>query len=150
MRLAANDALRGHVEDRLAGRIARPDGTPLHGPRTVWRRRRHGPRQARRWARARSARSEHGQTSARLEIDFPEDEAMRISHEAICRSLSVQARGARCGASRPPAPHGGGRRGFPAPGPAEGASPSSRPGSGSAPAQRRPPTGPCRATGRAA
>jgi hypothetical protein len=53
-RLASNDALRCHVEDRLAGRIARRDGVLLDGPLTVWTKRRHGPRQPRRWARARS------------------------------------------------------------------------------------------------
>ena len=88
-KLATNDALRRYVEDRLSGRIARPDGTLLDGPCTVWRKRRHGPRQARRWARAWSPE----QISARLGIDFPEDEAMRISHEAIHRSLYVQGRG---------------------------------------------------------
>ena len=95
-KLATSDALRRYVEDRLAGRIARPDGTLLDGPRTVWRKRRHGPRQARRWARAWSdlRRSRPG-----FRIDFPEDEAMRISHEAIDPSLYVQGRGAARGAS---------------------------------------------------
>ena len=89
-KLATNDTLRCYVEDRLAGRIARPDGILLDGPRTTWRKRRHGPRQARRWARAWSPE----QISARLQLDFPEDAAMRISHEAIYRSLYVQGRGA--------------------------------------------------------
>ena len=89
-KLASNSALRRHVEDRLSGRIARPDGTLLDGPCTVWRKRRHGPRQARRWARAWSPE----QISARLGIDFPEDRTMRISHEAIYQSLYVQGRGA--------------------------------------------------------
>ena len=89
-KLATNDALRRYVEDRLAGRIVHPDGTLLDGPRTVWRKRRHGPRQPRRWARAWSPE----QISARLRIDFPEDETMRVSHEAIYQSLYVQGRGA--------------------------------------------------------
>ena len=88
-KLATNDALRHTVEDRLAGRIVHPDGTLLDGPRTVWRKRRHGPRQARRWAQAWSPE----QISARLQLDFPEDGTMRISHEAIHRSLYVQGRG---------------------------------------------------------
>lgn len=83
------------MKDRLAGKIAPPDGILLNGPRTVWRKRRHGSRQARRWARAWSPE----QLSARLELDFSEDEAMRISHEAIHRSLYVQGRGAAPGAS---------------------------------------------------
>jgi IS30 family transposase len=89
-KLASNVALRRYVEDRLAGRIAQTDGTLLDGPRTVWRRRRHGPRQARRWAWAWSPE----QISARLRVDFPEDDTMRISHEAIYQSLYVQGRGA--------------------------------------------------------
>jgi IS30 family transposase len=34
------------------------------------------------------------QIARRLELDFPEDEAMRVSHETIYRSLYVQGRGA--------------------------------------------------------
>jgi IS30 family transposase len=34
------------------------------------------------------------QISARLEVDFPDDESMRISHEAIYQALYVQGRGA--------------------------------------------------------
>jgi IS30 family transposase len=89
-KLARNDALRRYVEDRLAGHIAHPDGKPIETPRTTWKKRRHGPRQMRRWARAWSPE----QISARLKIDFPEDETMRISHEAIYQSLFVQGRGA--------------------------------------------------------
>jgi IS30 family transposase len=33
------------------------------------------------------------QISARLKVDHPDDEGMRISHETICQSLYVQARG---------------------------------------------------------
>jgi len=89
-KLATNTALRRYVEDRLAGRITHPEGRPIEEPRTPWRKRRHGPRQARRWARAWSPE----QISARLEVDFPEDDTMRISHEAIHQSLFVQGRGA--------------------------------------------------------
>ena len=89
-KLVSNDALRRYVEDRLAGQIVHPDGTPIEGPRTVWRKRRHGPRQKRRWARAWSPQ----QISARLKIDFSEDAAMRISHETIYQSLFIQGRGA--------------------------------------------------------
>jgi hypothetical protein len=51
---------------------------------------RAGPRQHRRWARAWSPQ----QISQRLRLDFPGDETMRISHEAIYQSLYVQGRGA--------------------------------------------------------
>jgi IS30 family transposase len=89
-KLATNAVLRWYVEDRLAGRIMHPDGRSIEEPRTLWRKRRHGPRQARRWARAWSPE----QISARLKVDFPEDDTMRISHEAIYQSLFVQGRGA--------------------------------------------------------
>ena len=88
--MTTNAALRHYVEDRLAGNIVHPDGNPIQTPRTTWKKRRHGPPQARRRAQAWSPE----QISARLRIDFPEDEAMRISHEAIYQSLYVQGRGA--------------------------------------------------------
>ena len=78
-KLATNGALRRYVEDRLAGRIARPDKTAIEGPRVAWKGRRHGRRRPRRWARAWSPE----QIARRLWIDFPEDETMRVSHEAI-------------------------------------------------------------------
>src|SRR6266540_3812292 len=55
-KLAANDALRKYVQDRLAGAIARPDGAPVAGPEVRWVGRRHGRRKDRRW-RGRGARS---------------------------------------------------------------------------------------------
>jgi IS30 family transposase len=89
-KLAANDALREYVQDRLAGMIARPDGEMVPGPQAKWVGRRHGPRTDRRWATAWSPE----QISNRLRIDFPDDDAMRISHEAIYQALYVQGRGA--------------------------------------------------------
>jgi IS30 family transposase len=89
-KLAANNALREYVQDRLAGTIARPDGEPVAGPDARWIGRRHGRRQDRRWARSWSPE----QISNRLRIDFPDDQAMRISHEAIYQALYVQGRGA--------------------------------------------------------
>jgi IS30 family transposase len=47
-------------------------------------------RQDRRWATAWSPE----QISHRLQVDFPDDESMRISHEAIHQSLFIQDRGA--------------------------------------------------------
>jgi IS30 family transposase len=89
-KLAANDRLHEYVAERLAGVIARADGRPVPGPRTRWIGRRHGRRQDRRWARAWSPE----QISRRLVLDFPDDESMRISHEAIYQALYVQGRGA--------------------------------------------------------
>ncbi|MGX1101315.1 transposase [Amorphus sp. MBR-141] len=81
--------LRRYVEDRLAGVIARPDGRPVPGPDVPWTKRRSVRRQHRRWGKSWSPE----QISARLRIDFPEDETMRISHEAIYQALYIQGRG---------------------------------------------------------
>jgi len=89
-KLAVNPTLRDYVQDRLAGMIAKPNGEPLIGPKVVWKGRRAVHRQNRRWARAWSPE----QISRRLRLDFPEDETMRISHEAIYQALYVQGRGA--------------------------------------------------------
>ena len=89
-KLAANDRLRDYVQDRLAGLIAAPDGTPVPGPTVRWRGRRHGRAQDRRWSKAWSPE----QISNRLRVEFPDDASMRISHEAIYQALFVQGRGA--------------------------------------------------------
>ena len=89
-RLAVNGELRRYVQDRLSGGVQRPDGVPIPGPRVEWKGRRHGPRKDRRWATSWSPQ----QISHRLCLDFPDDESMRISHEAIYQSLYVQGRGA--------------------------------------------------------
>ncbi len=90
-KLITNDRLREYVQERLSGQVCRPDGTPVPGPEPApWKGRNKPRRQDRRWASAWSPE----QISNRLAIDFPDDESMRISHEAIYQALYVQSRGA--------------------------------------------------------
>jgi IS30 family transposase len=89
-KLAVNAALRSYVQDRLAGVVVAPGGAAVPGPVVPWKGRRHGRRQDRRWAAAWSPQ----QIAHRLRRDFPHDDAMRISHEAIYQALYVQGRGA--------------------------------------------------------
>jgi len=66
------------------------DGKVIHGPDVTWTKRRSVRRQHRRWATAWSPE----QIARRLPLDYPEDETMRISHEAIYQALFIQKRGA--------------------------------------------------------
>src|SRR5829696_1549613 len=90
-KLVANQRLREYVQDRLSGQVRRQDGTSVPGPVTTpWKGRNKPRRQDRRWARAWSPE----QISQRLKVDFPDDESMRVSPEAIYQALFVQSRGA--------------------------------------------------------
>jgi IS30 family transposase len=90
-KLAENDRLRDYVQDRLSGSVKHSDGTEVSGPGVpAWKGRNKPHRKDRRWATAWSPE----QISHRLAVDFPEDESMRISHEAIYQALYVQGRGA--------------------------------------------------------
>ena len=90
-KLAVNDRLREYVQDRLSGTVRRPDGSPVAGPVTEpWKGRGKPHRQDRRWVTAWSPE----QISHRLKVDFPDDDSMRISHEAIYQALYVEGRGA--------------------------------------------------------
>jgi transposase, IS30 family len=88
-KLARSAALRTYVEERLAGVIAPPSSARARGRATRRKDRRPSPAQDRRWTKAWSPE----QIARRLRVDFPDDETMRISHEAIYQSLFVQSRG---------------------------------------------------------
>jgi IS30 family transposase len=90
-KLAHNERLREYVQDRLSGLIERPDGTVAEGPPVPqWKGRNKPRRQDRRWTTSWSPE----QIAHRLPLDFPDDESMRISHEAIYQALYVESRGA--------------------------------------------------------
>ncbi len=90
-KLVTNPRLRAYVEERLSGQICRPDGEVVTGPpapRFTGNNKPH--RKHRAWVRAWSPE----QISQRLRLDFPHDEGMRISHEAIYQALYIEGRGA--------------------------------------------------------
>jgi IS30 family transposase len=95
-KLVTNERLHEYVQERLSGQVRRSDGIPVAGipvagPATAeWKGRNKPHRQDRRWAQAWSPE----QISNRLRVDFPDDESMRISHEAIYQALYIQSRGA--------------------------------------------------------
>ncbi|WP_406416556.1 IS30 family transposase [Streptomyces sp. NBC_00873] len=90
-KLACSERLHEYVQDRLAGEIRRPDGMPAPGPAAPpWKGRNKPRRQDRRWGNSWSPQ----QISHRLKVDFPDDDSMRISHEAIYQALYIQGRGA--------------------------------------------------------
>ena len=89
-RLAQNDRLKNYVQSRLAGAVTDSGGKPIAGPNVPWKGRRQGRRADRRWGTCWSPE----QISRRLQVDYPEDQSMRISHEAIYQALYIQGRGA--------------------------------------------------------
>jgi IS30 family transposase len=89
-KLAANDSLRDYVQERLSGVQRTPDGRLVGPPGPTWNGRGKPHRADRRWVKGWSPE----QISKRLNVDFPDDETMRISHEAIYQALYVQGRGA--------------------------------------------------------
>jgi len=90
-KLVTNPRLHTYVLQRLSGQISRPDGTLIGGPQPPKFTGRNKPhRKDRPWSLAWSPE----QIANRLKVDFPEDDSMRISHEAIYQSLYIQGRGA--------------------------------------------------------
>jgi IS30 family transposase len=89
-KLVTTPRLQDYVQARLSGQLQRPDGTVASGPETTWKGLNKPHRSDRRWATAWSPE----QISQRLRVDFPDDEDMRISHEAIYQALYIDGRGA--------------------------------------------------------
>jgi IS30 family transposase len=90
-KLAGNDRLREYVQDRLSGAVHSRDGTTVLGPAAPkWQGRGKPHRGDRRWVQGWSPQ----QIAKRLPVDYPDDESMRISHEAIYQALFVESRGA--------------------------------------------------------
>ena len=90
-KLLANDRLRQYVQDKLSGVVHGADGQVVAGPAgTSWKGRNKPHRGDRAWVTAWSPE----QIARRITLDFPDDESMRISHEAIYQALYVQSRGA--------------------------------------------------------
>jgi len=96
-KLVANARLRDYLQERLSGQVRRPDGGAVTGPTpAVWKGRNKARRHDRRWALAWSPE----QIANRLRTDFPHDESMRISHEAIYQAR--EERGLLVASSRTP------------------------------------------------
>ena len=90
-KLVADPKLHAYVQDRLSGQISGPDGTVIPGPKPPrWTGNNKPHRKDRAWMKAWSPE----QIANRIKLDFPDDKAMRISHEAIYQALYIQGRGA--------------------------------------------------------
>ena len=89
-KLATNDRLRNYVQDRLSGRVTGAEGKVLGPEGPKWQGKNKPHRGDRRWVQGWSPE----QIANRLKLDFPHDESMRISHEAIYQALYVESRGA--------------------------------------------------------
>ena len=90
-KLVANPRLHHYVQDRLEGKVRDADGRAIAGPRQAPFKGRNKPHRGdRKWVNGWSPE----QISKRLQFDFPDDESMRISHEAIYQALYIQSRGA--------------------------------------------------------
>lgn len=90
-KLAAQPRLRAYVQERLSGQISRPDGSVRAGPQPPrWTGNNKPHRKDRAWVQAWSPE----QIANRIRLDFPDDQFMRISHEAIYQSLFIEGRGA--------------------------------------------------------
>lgn len=88
-KVVENPRLREYVQDRLSGVVRGADGEIVGPVRPAWIGRNKPHRGDRRWVRGWSPE----QISLRLRVDFPDDDSMRISHEAIYQALYIENRG---------------------------------------------------------
>lgn len=88
-KLVVNEQLRSYVQDHLSGAV-HADGDEIGPACPAWKGRNKPHRGDRRWVQGWSPE----QISERLKLDFPDDESMRISHEAIYQALYIEGRGA--------------------------------------------------------
>jgi IS30 family transposase len=89
-KLVTNERLRAYVQERLSGAVRGGGGRAVGPPGPKWSGRNKPHRGDRRWVQGWSPE----QISRRLRVEFPDDESMRLSHEAIYQALYVQGRGA--------------------------------------------------------
>ena len=90
-KLTSNARLLQYVRERLEGKVRDADGHDIAGPRQAPFKGRNKPHRGdRKWVNGWSPE----QIANRLKADFPDDESMRISHEAIYQALYIQGRGA--------------------------------------------------------
>ena len=90
-KLVTNIRLHRYVQDRLEGQVRDANGNTIKGPRQVPFIGRNKPERGdRKWVNGWSPE----QIANRLQLDFPDDKSMRISHEAIYQALYIQGRGA--------------------------------------------------------
>jgi len=89
-KLVGNARLREYVQERLSGVVRTADGKVAGPAGPAWKGRNKPHRGDRRWVTSWSPE----QIANRLKLDFPDDESMRTSHEAIYQALYVEGRGA--------------------------------------------------------
>ncbi len=90
-KLTASPRLHHYVQERLEGKVRDAKGRNISGPVPAPFTGRNRPHRGdRKWGKGWSPE----QISSRLQIGFPDDGSMRISHEAIYQALYIQGRGA--------------------------------------------------------
>lgn len=88
-KMVTHDRLRDYVQDRLNGAVTTAEGQIVGPTGPVWDGKNKPHRGDRAWVSGWSPQ----QIAKRLPIDFPQDESMRISAEAIYQGLYIEGRG---------------------------------------------------------